>query len=757
MIMFRLIFLTFIVNSIQDPNVFDPQTDKFFVLNSTIIANNPKDTDFSVSDFLRLRLFNHSYILENLIERKISLDHKLLIDFQWYFSIRGPGNTVLEKLSRSNSFASNDEFLTSADGASKFCCTCYLLSINCPVCLYNDVFYCEFPFENYSKKFLSWHQTVYLPSYSFVSIREQDAIPHSGISYIFKRHARHTFNFLKIYSGTCKPVLKSVKYLHGEPAKDCVKIIDDSTECPLSSGTFPPNSCDWSLVKKQSIDKNFAFCYAPFKTDLEYKHTDGRFKYFCNSNGLQAYHKSLYHYITQNDDVMNNTLNWKPNFLARSGNTFHFSIPDFSDFNGIIERMIDEIYTPPHSYVDAGRFIKMPIICDGSYSEISPFFNGEPSWIGNKLIHPLCSRYVEYNYTHMICYDSLFLKNTLYCGADLFRTKPLEPDPVIYFTLQYDLEIANEQSNTCEVLNNTGYCSFNDLFSKYYEIYKAYDQDKYNSHWSNIVSYFEKFDKLLKSVFINFTKALTDSLRSLSKDFMVALQKTLSQIKIDIYPALNKSLDNAVNNMLNMMGMNDKNLFFYEGKCENQCKYGAVGNWLSGIFYSLIEPFFKAFIDVVVKSFLLPLIQGFTMIITDLIEPLQELSDVISKAISQLALVITKLLVVLFQLIIGIIIFIESYLLLFEYVVLYLFIMKYIVTDFSFALVVVLVFSVVFGIVRKSPSFLITVMNPDFMLFDLSHYYTKEFDYNYTFGFAKGSILYIFSLVDFNATSVTLY
>nr|QAY29274.1 hypothetical protein [Bombus-associated virus Vir3] len=212
---------------------------------------------------------------------------------------------------------------------------------------------------------------------------------------------------------------------------------------------------------------------------------------------------------------------------------------------------------------------------------------------------------------------------------------------------------------------------------------------------------------------------------------------------------MNKTLDSAFYNLLRDLGSNDSRVIYAPLRSHENGTVSRmqVGNWFSGIFGVLIDPFFEAFTNIVLKAFIPPFFEAITSVIESLSELIIKLTEQLLNFLKNLADSISRLIIAFLNLIIGLIVVIESRILLFEYIVLFLFILLKIKDDPVFAGIVVLIFVIVFGVTRKSPSFLIPFVNNEYvLLFGLEDYFNKTFDYSYSISFRYANSFYIFYL-----------
>ncbi|UPT53680.1 MAG: hypothetical protein 2 [Zeugodacus tau negev-like virus] len=233
-----------------------------------------------------------------------------------------------------------------------------------------------------------------------------------------------------------------------------------------------------------------------------------------------------------------------------------------------------------------------------------------------------------------------------------------------------------------------------------------------------------------------------------------SLQKVLNEFQFNFTKTLNDSMVIAVNLFTDIMGANDTKLYSYSvgGKTNR-----LVGNWFSGIFASLIEPFFEAFVNIVLKAFLPPLFEAITDFLLLVSDALSSLTKNLISIISQLGNALSDLLTNLLNLLLGILCFIETHVLLFEYTLVFLFILCYVIDDPIFAGIIVIILMLVLGIVRRSPSLIMHFISNDFLLFNFTDYYNREFDWGYSISYTSGRERHTLFLINGTSLKTQIY
>ncbi|UPT53751.1 MAG: hypothetical protein 2 [Bactrocera dorsalis negev-like virus isolate Bz] len=233
-----------------------------------------------------------------------------------------------------------------------------------------------------------------------------------------------------------------------------------------------------------------------------------------------------------------------------------------------------------------------------------------------------------------------------------------------------------------------------------------------------------------------------------------SLTKVLNEFQHNFTTRINTSLAESMILLTNIMGANDSSLYTFSiGGQETR----RVGGWFSGLFADLIEPFFEAFINVVLKAFLPPLMEAFISFLEVVSDLITRFTEDLLKIISSLGYALSNLISSLLNLLLGLICFIETHLLLFEYTVVFLVILFYFIDDWVIASIIVLILMLVFGIVRRSPSFLMYFVSQDFLIFNFSEYYSREFLWDYSISYTDSKVRYVFFFFNSTVLKINLY
>ncbi|UPT53736.1 MAG: hypothetical protein 3 [Bactrocera oleae negev-like virus] len=198
----------------------------------------------------------------------------------------------------------------------------------------------------------------------------------------------------------------------------------------------------------------------------------------------------------------------------------------------------------------------------------------------------------------------------------------------------------------------------------------------------------------------------------------------------------------SVKYFIELMGKNDSNVHFYT--TDSLGNKRLVGNWFSGIFGVLIQPFFDVFVETV--KLLLGIVADLLVVVI----------ESLVKALGALIQPVADILEVLLKLIVSSVAIVESKILLLEYTLLFLFLMYFVFNNVYFASVVVIIFMLIFGITRRSPSLILPLLNKELNYFSLDDYYRTKFDYNYSINYHTDSALYTFSFLIGNYSFVKL-
>ncbi|URQ09137.1 hypothetical protein [Halyomorpha halys negev-like virus 1] len=322
-------------------------------------------------------------------------------------------------------------------------------------------------------------------------------------------------------------------------------------------------------------------------------------------------------------------------------------------------------------------------------------YNGKPSWLGDIMIASPCSRYVPFDSKSSICID--VMENEWVCPDMVF--KPAF-DRLVTYETPIDLVIPHYKFNlSCNSVGKLGNCLLQQI--------------------ANMTQY-------------NLTVGLGNY--------------------------INASLMDAVLIFVDALGRNDSTLLYRNIHSSNPEKQKTiVGNWFSGIFAALIEPFFDAMLSIIIKGFIPPLFDGFIIVLRELTDLITKLAEELLIYIKEIAPSLAKLINVIIRFIVGVLAVLESEILLFEYTLLFLILYFYIRPGNTFCLIIVTIAILVFGITRKSPSFILFFFNSDFSIFSLTHYRKKVFEYDYSINTYSSGYMYTFYFKNTSWNKVELY
>lgn len=557
-----------------------------------------------------------------------------------------------------------------------FCCNCLKFSFNCPVCFYNNYTMCEYPFRDFSTVVQDWHRIVYYPGVDYATDYSVSSVPY-GLSllttYSLQNDNSNVF-FARIrprYS--CRPRLIAFNDTIPYSALNrCTVVIALAEPCPNSTFSSIDLECDWSNVYESPLDSVHKVCsstvYNPGFTSFYTTSEEG----LCNNQHYDVeipFLTDFYRNITDTRFI------FVPQFLGRSRDKYYFQIPDFSQMTFLNTRNNDEYL----SSLWNDTVIQQDIICTRNrlHSDLR-YFNGSPSWLGHILINLPCSAYYPYDNVSHVCKEAITYPFP-YCRDSAFSERSV--NYIKYFVhAQTNDPIFNV---TCEQLTELGKCVFSKASTEFTD------------------NFLNGFSDILNITFSNFTFVFTD--------FM------------------NHTLYSVTDYFFTNMGMNDTKVHFHSVRNSSHL----VGNWISGIFGVLIEPFFDVFIKNVLSAFIPPLFDALINVVDVLADLLITLASKISEFIFHVASALVELFVILLNLFMGILILLESKILLFEYALLFLFILYRVINNVPFALVILCVTAVIFGVIRKSPSFLLPIVNHSFTIFSLADYNVSSFDYSY--------------------------
>lgn len=139
--------------------------------------------------------------------------------------------------------------------------------------------------------------------------------------------------------------------------------------------------------------------------------------------------------------------------------------------------------------------------------------------------------------------------------------------------------------------------------------------------------------------------------------------------------------------------------------------------WLIPVMLEQIYYFAREIIDVIYRMFMAaqPYIQHLIDLLTEILEILFTLLELVLKAVM------------------GLILQLESRFLIFEYIVLFVYLNRSFVNNNIACTLIVLLVCCVFGIERRSPSILLTFYNSQFYYVNLTSYFDQSFNWDYRF------------------------
>lgn len=311
------------------------------------------------------------------------------------------------------------------------------------------------------------------------------------------------------------------------------------------------------------------------------------------------------------------------------------------------------------------------VSCSGDHPNAA--YNGKPSVIGDIFLHPPCSSWVPYDSTRYICLDAMVTKFP-YCPSLLY--KDMKTPSIAYSVPVDEIKLHPEYNVTCGIITKLGKCMLEDLLN------------------STVQNYTDQFSRIV-----------------------------------------NNTMDSFAVNFLDILGRNDTPAQFAysvrhtNGTIENR----TVGNWFTSIFGALIAPFFHAFIEIVLSTIINPILEALIFLIKDLAYLIGQLADEIKLVVDALADAFCQLLLILYNVTVGLILQIEARILLFEYVVLFLTIMARFDRGWVFALTIVGICMMIFPFERRHPSVIISLINPDYVKrLNFSALNRRKYNYEYS-------------------------
>nr|QED42957.1 hypothetical protein [Entomophthora virgavirus A] len=381
-------------------------------------------------------------------------------------------------------------------------------------------------------------------------------------------------------------------------------------------------------------------------------------------------------------------------------------VPEYHRHNNntIVYRTFNtSLYSDLFNHMADGKHFFSPYRSDYKYNFIygdevvlrdSRVFSSDHSWLGNILVLPPCLKYIPFEGGRWLC-DDMVKNERVYPEGYLYADIGQHfVDRVVEADVITDLPAKHI---SCNMVSKAGIC----LLEK-------------------------PFDGFLSKFFGNFSLVMNDTVRSGVELFIDALGRNVT---------------------------NDGFVYWDSVKGVHR----TVGGWFSDIFGALIEPFFKMFIDIVLKEFIPPLFSAFTTVLKDLADLLVAFSVQFSSVIIALVTALVELLVYLVHFFFCIIAVVESELLLFEYSILFLYLVSRVSNNVIFALIILIITGMVLGIRRRHPSFMLTLLNDDVYCANLTGYREKIYLYDYSFNVYYSSSKYTFHFRNASVVESKLY
>ncbi|ASA47361.1 hypothetical protein [Aedes camptorhynchus negev-like virus] len=636
------------------------------------------------------------YLYDNLKLRKIELKNDLVKNF-------------LDRFSRDRSkhipttFIVHDTTKFGITKATEFCCDCLIFDFNCPICELSPTKGCEYPFHNFSIKHKNFYD-VFTFLYKKYDIPTAEVYRRNGPTI----HFTSRFSLFDETITNCDTVEDGVlEHVLGGLNETCVRMVPLSSPCPVSVGVISRDRCNLLNPVTVYKDKEYKACVYPFHVRLS-------INYSRKNRGFCGLHKRLldlpfyFNFFIRNVNSLTPNYNYLPRVLGRIENKIYFSVFNLTEIPHIFRVLAEtpDLKTP---YL-VGRLDYKIICAENIIHSDSRVFNGKSSFLGDILIHPPCSKYIRYNDTMNICYDAL-VSDFYYCSKQLFKkyVPRNETSNVISDVTDFDFH-----HTSCETLARFGSCTLDKVFDK--SLLKAVDRlAKYNNAQFKLL-----VEAINNSTGSNFDEPVKLLVRNLKKIF----QSSNDQIGGLIFDALNRTLDFAISNFLDQLGRNitTTNVCLGSNFCFNK-----LSGWFSDIFAALIEPFFHVFLDLILKPIFELILDALTVVIRVLAEKLGNMTDELLKILLNLASAIFELLKVLLHLLLGILSLIEANLYMFEYFFVFGFIIYFFVNNSFVALGIILIFMMIFGIQRQTPSLLLPFIS------DEIKYMLNYVPRNYTF------------------------
>lgn len=607
-----------------------------------------------------------------------------------------------------------------------FCCNCMQFSLNCPVCVLQEMHICEVPFRDFSPLLDAWFTSVYLPFYTTADTFATPVRSHrlsTDTFYSFKLshtvdHAALFASLLVAPNNKCHRTRVSMKLLPPFDPTTCMQVVPHGKKCP-SYPTGLTQRCDWQhSTRNTSLDEDNKICTSlMYNNSYIYFFKSGR-DGLCSVESTDVVIPSLIEFARLIVD--GTTDRFYPRYVTYVDGEYKFIMDDFRSLNIMLQKL--QSGDPITSLVSLSQFTQK-IICEyvEALHDNNSIYNGKPSWLGEILVQKPCEEFFPFNSTHMAC-DAALFSTAPYCARLTFRSLDVLPHR---FSIPKKITLKDQL--TCSQLNDTGVCTYSSVFSSIFS--DAVDRllvglnstlvIRNNTDW-DLLDFFFRLNSTLSSTIDRLLAGLSS--RNTTNEFGWDMNT--------FFVALNETFSGSIREFLDALGRNTTTKPQRE-----KGKLYLVGNWISDIFGILIAPFFDAFVDIVLSAFLPPLFNAFTSVISQLSKLITGLVHELSKFTVVLATALTDIFLSLLHLLLGIITVIESRILLFEYVILFILINKKFLNNVYVSASIVLIALLVFGFERHSPSFLITFLHPHFHVFNLTHYYSTNFSYNYTFSF----------------------
>lgn len=617
-----------------------------------------------------------------LRSRGFILNDTLVHEFRKHYHFNIP---VPPKSTKPSSFSGSIQHST------RFCCECKNFNLNCPVCEWRG-YRCEKPYHHFSPLQQEWFEKVFQPDYYYAANLSAVVSPYSPtFPYFVPWYAGEYSAFYRVPVDhePCRYVPNNGVRMFGAALRECSTVIFQRFDCPTANISRVGDGCDWLSVVEIPLSNNMKACIAPFTSrQLTVSYVGG--DRFCSKAGNIVRIPIATSHI---DGRKSFPFEFIPTVVGYVADDYIFSTIDDSDYLTMLRLLNTGMIN------DLGKLSPylVKIVCSPSQltSAENIAFNGHPSWLGDILLQPSCSRYLPLRSDKSVC-ETALRYNYPFCPDSTFSSDSIVRK--ISYSVSADVVIPYAGLNlSCSRLDTAGHCFLS---------------------------------KLLNSTQFNLTEGMVSG--------------------------LNYSLFAAVHEFVNALGRNETDKQFlnqYASEPEGRL----VGNWISSIFGALIAPFFEACLSILVEGIFPPIIKAATTVLVELATLLDEFIKSLDAAAKQLAVAIADLVTTIFNLFISLLLTLESVILLFEYTIVFLLLFYYIKSDVVFCSIIVLILMIVIGIKRRSPSILLYFVHPDFSYFSLEDYHNSTFDYSYSLTMYSRGYRHVFYFCNASVTTIKLY